>query len=73
MATLTRSEIKESLLRVRDTGSVNMWDVRGVAFVAEGLGDFAVAQWLKIKSNHDAYARWLGKTDDEALPEEVTL
>lgn len=47
MATVAPQEIIDGIMAVRETGEVNMLDRRGVQYVADQLGLYAVVVYLE--------------------------
>lgn len=53
------SKVREQILKVRDTGAVNMFDINGVQTVAYKLNLFELVNFLAEKKNHGAYAHFI--------------
>ena len=71
------SKVREQILKVRDTGAVNMFDINGVQTIAYKLDLFELVNFLAEKKNHGAYAHFIitGEAnieDEEAEPCEET-
>ena len=52
------SKVREQILKVRDTGAVNMFDINGVQTIAYKLDLFEMVNFLAEK-NHGAYAHFI--------------
>lgn len=57
-------ELQQQILKVRDTGEVNMFDVYGVQRIANNLGLFELVDFLANRKNWAAYSEFIlhGKT-----------
>lgn len=56
---LIPEEIQEQILRVRDTGEVNMFDLRGVQRVANDNDLFELVDYLEEKENRGIYCNFI--------------
>ena len=56
---LIPEEIQEQILQVRDTGEVNMFDLRGVQRVANDNDLFELVDYLEEKENRGIYFNFI--------------
>ena len=64
-------KVKNQILRVRDDGRTNMFDVNGVMYVANDLNLFELVVYLMDKDNRKEYSRFImtGEAEIEEDPE----
>ena len=53
------NKVRDQILKVRDTGAVNMFDINGVQTVAYKLDLYELVNFLAEKKNHGAYAHFI--------------
>lgn len=68
---ITRKELLDAILDVRDHGETNMWDLQAVAELARVYGHPEASEWLYDRKNQKAYAEFLGRSDPTCLPEKT--
>ena len=64
------SKVRDQILKVRDTGAVNMFDINGVQTIAYKLDLFDLVNFLAEKKNHGAYAHFILKGEANIEDEE---
>lgn len=53
------SNVRDQILKVRDTGRTNMLDINGVQVVANDLDLFDLVVWLEDRNNRKEYSRFI--------------
>lgn len=53
------SNVRDQILKVRDTGRTNMFDINGVQVVANDLDLFELVVWLYDRNNHGEYIHFI--------------
>ena len=64
-------KVKEQILKVRDDGGSNMFDVNGVMRIAYDLELFELVNYLADRDNHREYSRFI-MTGEAHMEEEDT-
>ena len=59
------SEVRDQILKVRDTGLTNMFDVNAVQRIAFGMDLFDLAIYLDDRENRREYAHFIMTGDTE--------
>lgn len=59
------SEVRDQILKVRDTGLTNMFDVNAVQRIAFGMDMFDLAIYLDDRENRREYAHFIMTGDTE--------
>jgi len=59
------SEVRDQILKVRDTGLTNMFDVNAVQRIAFGMDLFDLAIYLDDRENRREYTRFIMTGDTE--------
>ena len=72
------SKIRDQILKVREDGRTNMFDVNGVMYVANDLRLYELVVYLDDRSNRAEYTHFImtgeaeitDETTDKSVPEE---
>ena len=59
------SEVRDQILKLRDTGLTNMFDVNAVQRIAFGMDMFDLAIYLDDRENRREYAHFIMTGDTE--------